>query len=424
LIRALLLSTAACVLIIAVVMGFLLYVIIDEKPDVERLTIVTAEHVERAKQLLDEQRELKQDHAPKTIDILAEDVDIAANYLIKLFADGKARINLSHQQAEIYASLPVSAQLIKGYINFQAILIEKHSLPQLQSVRVGQLIIPDMISQFLTQYILQWLKNHPWYGNGINSIKKVQFSTETLKVKYHLSKEFGESNNYSLPVLSKAEQAIIYRYHFFLVQISRQYKGIDGQTSQPLSQILQPLMEKAAKYSDKNRAPIENRAAILAATCYILKLPLKYFIPEAVHWPRAKYQVVTLDGRQDFAQHFIVSAAITAYADTFLSDAIGLYKEIEDARSGSGFSFNDIAADRAGTLFGERATTNQVTALQLQQWVSKGITDKDLMPVWSDLPEHLPKPIFRKRYGNMDTLAYYQVMNTIEQRVAALPFLQ
>ena len=36
-----------------------------------------------------------------------------------------------------------------------------------------------------------------------------------------------------------------------------------------------------------------------------------------------------------------------------LAQAIGLAKEVADARAGSGFSFNDMAANLAGTRFGE-----------------------------------------------------------------------
>jgi hypothetical protein len=424
-IRTLLLSITVCTLSIPVVLGFLLFLAIEKTPSVERLTTVAPEHIERARYLLDQHRQHRTQNIPAIISILPEDIDIAANYLAKLFTNGKARVKLSHQQAEIHASLPLPVQSIKRYINFQATLTETTTLPQLQSIRIGRLAIPDAISQFLMTRLIQEFKKHPHYDNGINVIRKVNFSAESLKVAYYLPDRLTESNSYNLPVLSKFEQDRIYRYHLFLVQNSHQTlpeKSV--QTSQTLAQILQPLMQMAAKYSQKNQAPIENRAAILAATFHILKLPLEYLIPEAIDWPRAKHQVITLDGRQDFAQHFIVSAAITAYADTFLSDAIGLYKEIEDARSGSGFSFNDIAADRAGTLFGEHATANHATALKLQQWAARGITDKDLMPAWTDLPEHLPKSIFRQQFGNMDTPAYDQMMKKIEQRVAELPFLQ
>ena len=100
---------------------------------------------------------------------------------------------------------------------------------------------------------------------------------------------------------------------------------------------------------------------------------LERILPEAAVWPQPARQTVTLDGRDDFAKHFMVSAAIAAYADTALSDAIGLYKEIEDSRIGSGFSFNDIAADRAGTKFGEKAVVSEASAQQLQRRVAQGL---------------------------------------------------
>lgn len=425
LIRILFLSIIAFALLTSVTLGFLFFMSIEKRPSVERLTTVAPEHIERARYLLDQQRQRRPGSAPATISILPEDIDIAANYLTKLFANGKARIKLSHQQAEIHASLPLPWQSIKRYINFQATLTETTALPQLQSIRIGRLAIPDAIGQFLITRLILELKKQPHYGNGINVIQSVHFSAESLKVTYNLPDRLFDSNSYNFPVLSKFERDKIYRYHLFLVQNSYRIPSEKStQTSLTLAQILQPLMQMAAQYSGKNQAPIENRAAILAATFHILKLPLEYLIPEAVDWPRAKHQIVTLDGRHDFAQHFIVSAAITAYTDTFLSDAIGLYKEIEDARSGSGFSFNDIAADRAGTLFGELATASHATALKLQQWAARGITDKDLMPDWTDLPEHLPKSIFRQQFGDMDTPAYGQMMKIIEQRVADLSFLQ
>lgn len=422
--RTVLLVLASAILITPVAVFFLLSLAIDDQPSVERVATVAPKHVERAMQLVRQHRVQSRRGSSTKASILAEDIDIAANYLVKLFTNGTARVRLSHRRAEISASVPLPLQSFSGYVNFQVSLTEAQGLPQLHSLRVGQLAIPDSISQFLTLRVIAWLKNHPQFGNGIDAIEQVRFSAEALNIAYRLQGRLNASDQYSLPVLSRSEREKIYRYHLFLVENGvRSHSTQSGRENETLARILQPLMQLAARHSGNNQAAQENRAAILAATFYILKRPLSYVIPEATHWPRAKHQTITLDGRHDFAQHFIVSAAITAYADTFLSDAIGLYKEIEDARSGSGFSFNDIAADRAGTLFGERATANQSAALRIQRWAEQEITDDDLMPAWRDLPEHLPQPVFKKHYGNMDTPAYQHLMDTIEQRVSALSFL-
>jgi hypothetical protein len=85
-----------------------------------------------------------------------------------------------------------------------------------------------------------------------------------------------------------------------------------------------------------------------------------------------------LNRHDDFPKHFIISAALAATAGGSLSDAVGVYKEIEDSRGGSGFSFNDIAADRVGVHAAAR--------------LRAGIGEKDIMPMTDDLPEFMPEP--------------------------------
>jgi hypothetical protein len=129
---------------------------------------------------------------------------------------------------------------------------------------------------------------------------------------------------------------------------------------------------------------------------------------------------VLLNRRDDFAKHFIVSAALAAYAGTPLSDAVGVYKEIADSRGGSGFSFNDIAADRASTRFGEWAAQSAASARNLQQRLATGILERQVMPITEDLPEFMPEPEFKRRFGGIDAPAYKQMMAEIERRIAAL----
>jgi hypothetical protein len=126
-----------------------------------------------------------------------------------------------------------------------------------------------------------------------------------------------------------------------------------------------------------------------------------------------------LNRRDDFPKHFIISAALAARAGGSLADAVGVYKEIEDSRGGSGFSFNDIAADRAGTRFGEYAA-DPASARRLQQRMRARIKEKDLMPTTEDLPEFMPEREFQRRFGGVDAPPYKKIMTDIERRVAAL----
>jgi hypothetical protein len=130
---------------------------------------------------------------------------------------------------------------------------------------------------------------------------------------------------------------------------------------------------------------------------------------------------ITLAGREDFAQHFLVSAFLAIEAGGPLSDAVGTYKELADARGGSGFSFNDIAADRAGSRFGQLAAREPDT---LQGRVAAGLRDSDLLPDVSDLPEFITEQAFLQRYGGVDAPAYRAMLEDIERRLATVRVLR
>lgn len=349
--------------------------------------------------------------------ITSSDVDLAANYLAHRFGKGSAQVILADGNAVIHLSLPMATIPINGYINLAASVMEVDGKPQLQSVQVGKLMLPDVLTQALALQFMDWLRQSDEYKAGLDSLKRIKLSRNELSIVYRWAGGFSKGMRAS--IIDKQERERLLRYQSILAANS-----IRNEAVMPLSEILPPLVRVAAARSVNGDALAENRAAILVVAFHVLGVSLKRILPEAANWPRAAPQNITLDGRDDFAKHFMASAAIAAYADTMLSDAIGLYKEIEDSLHGSGFSFNDIAADRAGTKFGEKAVISEASALQLQHRVVSGLKDADLMPLWSDLPEFMSAMEFKQRFGGIDTPAYQGMMQKIEQRVAALRVLQ
>jgi len=199
-------------------------------------------------------------------------------------------------------------------------------------------------------------------------------------------------------------------------------QGIEG-TASSLAGLLSPMFALAAERSAAGGdAVAENRAALLSLTFFANDRPLGQMVPAAYHWPRPQPLTVTLRQRQDFALHFLISAVLAAEAGTPLADAVGLWKELADARrGGSGFSFNDLAADRAGTRFGELALRD---AVALQARIAAGVSDADLMPQVSDLPEGLPEAEFVARYGGVGGAGYSRLLADIEARIDGLPMFR
>jgi hypothetical protein len=99
---------------------------------------------------------------------------------------------------------------------------------------------------------------------------------------------------------------------------------------------------------------------------------------------------------------------------------VGLYKEVADSRGGSGFSFNDLAADRAGRRLGESAE-HPAKALVLQRRVSASAEERLLMPEVADLPESLSERDFIARFGGVNGPGYNRLVAEIDTRIAALP---
>ncbi|MBN1490432.1 MAG: hypothetical protein JXA69_11000, partial [Phycisphaerae bacterium] len=123
-----------------------------------------------------------------------------------------------------------------------------------------------------------------------------------------------------------------------------------------------------------------------------------------------------------WARHFFVSAGVALMSTESVSDAAGLLKEELDAgEGGSGFSFGDLAADRAGTTFALAATRNEAAARAMQDRITRGFREEDFLPPVEDLPEGLSDAEFTARYGGVHGEGYRKLMAEIERRIAECP---
>jgi len=124
-----------------------------------------------------------------------------------------------------------------------------------------------------------------------------------------------------------------------------------------------------------------------------------------------------LRGRKDWTRHFFVSAALTALSAESVSDAAGIFKEELDADGGSGFSFGDLLADRAGTCFALAATRDEDGAQRMQQRLAEGLRVEELFPQPDGLPEGITDAQLERQYGGVGGDAYRRLAQDIESRL-------
>jgi len=231
-----------------------------------------------------------------------------------------------------------------------------------------------------------------------------------------LQREPAAQTPQNTPVGTKEDVARLQEYHTLL---ARRMNDLVTETS--LTALIKTTMGLAFLRSTGGAAPEENRAAFVAIMFYLNRWPLDAVVPEARSWPRIPQRAFALRGRTDLAQHFISSAAIAAAAGVPLAQWAGVYKELNDARGGSGFSFSDLAADRVGTTFGTLATRDQDSARRLQATVGAGLSEDDIMPLVYDLVDNLGESEFTRRFGGVGGPKYNEVVADIDARIAALP---
>ena len=389
----------------------------QDEPAVRRTTAFTPEDVERAMRLVEKNdpRKMKSG-ALRTVSIRGEDLDLAVNYLANRYGGGSSRVVLQPGLLAMAASVEVPSNPFGRYLNVNALLRETSGLPQFEELRVGRLPIPKWLADWGLERAMRSLNRTDQYQVAADAIRSVSIADGSIRIVYEWRDDLPARVGKAM--MTPADSERLRTYQERLVTLTRDPVL---PTKVSLTQILEPLMAIAAQRGVAGDPQAESRAVIAVVAFYVNGKGLAAIVPSAKDWPRPVAKTVTLNGRTDFPQHFAVSAALAAHAGGPMSDAIGLYREVDDSRRGSGFSFNDIAADRAGTRFGEVATQSAASARGVQRRMTSGVRESDLMPEVADLPEFMPEAEFKRRFGGIGAPAYQRMMQDIERRVAACP---
>jgi hypothetical protein len=125
----------------------------------------------------------------------------------------------------------------------------------------------------------------------------------------------------------------------------------------------------------------------------------------------------TMRGRRDLTRHFMLSAFLTATTSADAALAAGIAKEMADAQRVSGFSFVDLAADRAGVRFARGVLEKRISLGLL----AAAFTVPSYMPEIEGLPEEISAKDFAAQYGNNGDPRFTKQLKEIDERIMRLP---
>lgn len=392
--------------------SLLLSLAIDESPLPKTYKGLNGEDIRRAKQILHSVPDNEQ--TLRTVNLNEKDLNIASNYLLNHFVEGASQIRLGRDSMYVQIAVTLPESFYGNYLDFAFDLINTDHSLSIRSLKIGQLPIADGLSNLLIGAIIDVTPLRRYLKLLEKHVKEVRIGRDSVAIGFQpaLVKEVKRAavqNTQDFPSLPD--------YQLLIDQITLRH---DPGWRLSLAELLQPLFAEAYRRSDEDTAVEENRAAIVAISSYVFKNDLRAYLPPEQRFKK-EYEVFAYK-RVDLPQHFIASAVLAATGSSVLGNLLGIDKEVGDAQQGgSGFSFVDLAADRAGLKLGARAVQSSEHARRLQKMLANIRDYAEVLPDASDLPENLSDQQFQARFDSTDSEAYQALLKQIDGRIEDLP---
>lgn len=345
------------------------------------------------------------------VSLTEREVDLLVHHAARRWLATHTQVSLQPGLLTLQASRPAAAGL---WLNLELALRQTTGLPEVDHLHIGRLPVPP-------SWVLPLLRRAAErQGVQADALLDIQWLERLLLLRGRVVASYRLAPD----TLHRLRAALLppgehQRLQLYAQRLAAWSQGIKGDSAS-LAELLPPLLSLAAERSAGSAEPEpEYRAALLTAAAFATRQPLGRWLGASGQWPLPRPLAVTLQQRPDLAMHFLVSAVLAAESGTPLADAVGLWKEMADARrGGSGFSFQDLAADRAGARFGELALR---APQRLQAVLGPQPTEAVLLPPIGDLPELLTEAAYLERYGGTGGAGHQRLAADIDARIAALP---
>jgi len=417
-----------CVVVVGMGTGVFLWMCLSPDRSVAPPGRISTEQrrqlVERFKQ--NDPRELSPNETAE-MTFTQEEINQLSNWGLSLLpGEHAAHIQLLSNKIEFAATIELPQTLLeRRYVNFKIAgrpLVRESVLGfSLEELSLGDLKIPSGLLSLSGPLMVSDEWRHEATEPFFNSLAGVAVDEGVCSVTYRhfdLKDGFVSDALVGLGLVPDLQDGVATHVQH-LIQVAQAEPDLS------FTQCMEAAFRKAHERAADKSAADENGAAILALACVMGPEKIRKLIgknlPEPPPEVRSRFRRVTLRGRRDWKKHFIISAALQVLSNNLVSLDIGVLKEELDADGGSGFSFGDLLADRAGTTFAERATESESAAVEMQRRISQRFAEADFIPDGLDLPEGLSDQQFQEQYGGVNGRRYKQLVDEIDRRIENAP---
>lgn len=315
--------------------------------------------------------------------------------------------------------LPLPNNPLGRYVNIRTLVAPSRTGLRLTRLAIGAIEVPAFLIRPAMEFAIDGALGS---GKGrliLGSVKSVATRGSVVTIRFQppaeLIDDIRTAARKRFSLSSPAEVKPYYRL------LERTHRRLPARVRVSLAEFIRPLFELARQRSEDRDPKAENRAAMLALAIYFGDSRFERFIGDVrtaqqKSAPR-RLKNIRLEGRYDFVQHFVISMGLTLAGGSEMANLIGELKEMRDSRNTSGFSFTDIGADRIGVKFAQSATENDRKARRFQKTLSASANEVKFFPRVADLPESMSRAAFRRRYGDVGSIAYRKVIDEIDRRI-------
>jgi len=348
-------------------------------------------------------------------------------------------VTLFDDSALINFSLALPLPEMIRYLNVEVMLVSSKEGLDFETAYIGDISLPGNGIVKLAEWLTNSYVKEEFGTSLLKLVKNVDITAKQISVGVNLPDNFDNenlSNKDGLLALRDqlalfGDVEVIRFYHQSLVEFIEQSPKASLSLTDYLGFTFGLVKQRELAGIISNLTE-ENREALTALVIYFGTDKFELLVGDITQLTAKQIKTrnllrakVRLRNRVDIQKHYIYSVALQLFGSSSTSNAIGELKEFLDSnKGGSGFSFADLMADRAGTRLAMLATEDQRTAMQVLNHLADVSDEALLLPELSGLPEGISQENFEKHYRDIDSSVYMAMLQNIDERLREIPVYQ
>lgn len=425
-----LIFSLAIILIIAVGLIF------SSTPKTVQLNQVSPQAAQKSQQLARKLIATAKTAGQQQLTVNQQELNGLTALLHRAFPQVYADVSLSQYGGFIETSVALPLPSFMQYLNISTYILPSETGLLIEEVNIGAYTLSGDTFLSLAKFLGDKFIKKDLIYNTLAMVKRVDINKERIVAELAIDKNMLDQNNDQSLLLTLRDDLALFGD---VKHISFYYKSLSkfAITHLPKSSIapyISHVFKVASMRTNGSETSVlaENKAAVMAIIIYFGADRFELLVGDVIIRDYGSLVIrnrlrsqTTLQSRVDLQKHFIYSMALQMFSNVGASDAIGEFKEFLDSSSpnGSGFSFADLMADRAGTRLAQILTDNEQSALSAQNMLTH-IDDGNLLPTIEGLQEGINEKSFDQLYQNVDSVKYRQKLELIDNRLKTLPIYQ